>query len=189
MPTLLDFAQGQAHIELILDLSDQRTNLIEEGLDLSIRITADLQPNDIVRKLGQCRLLTLASPQYLQRHGQPRTPEDLRQHECLLYASANVAQPWAFRRGAQTLQVQVNGRILANNGVALIEAAARGMGITRSPDFMSAPYLADGRVQEVLQAFEPAPLGIYAVLPSNRYIPHRVSVLIAHLAKVLGTAA
>ena len=189
MPVLLDFAEGQPFIELIMDLSDQRANLIEEGLDLSIRITADLQPGDIVRKLGQCRLLTLASPGYIAQHGEPRHPSDLRHHACLIYASDTATSTWAYRDGPQTVQVPVRGRIVANNGAALMEAASRGMGMACQPDFIAAPYLASGRVQAVLQDFEIPPLGIYAVLPSNRYIPHRVSVLIEHLARVLGSTA
>jgi DNA-binding transcriptional LysR family regulator len=187
MPALLDFARDQPFIELIMDLSDQRANLIEEGLDLAIRITAELQPGDIVRKLGQCQLLTLASPDYLAQHGEPRHPTDLRHHECLIYASDSATTTWAYREGTSSLQVPVRGRIVANNGSALTEAAARGMGITREPDFIAAPYLAQGRVKTVLQGFETPPLGIYAVLPSNRYIPHRVSALIEHLAQALKT--
>ncbi len=189
MPALLDFARDQPFIELIMDLSDQRANLIEEGLDLSIRITAELQPGDIVRKLGQCHLLTLASPDYLALHGEPRHPSDLRHHECLIYASDSATTQWSYRDGEHTLQVPVRGRIVANNGGALTEAAARGMGITRQPDFIVAPWLARGQVQVMLQDFEIPPLGIYAVLPSNRYIPHRVSALIEHLARVLGSHA
>jgi DNA-binding transcriptional LysR family regulator len=172
-----------------MDLSDQRANLIEEGLDLSIRITGQPQPGDIVRKLGQCHLLTLASPEYLALHGELRHPSELRHHECLIYASENAVTTWPYREGELTLPVQVRGRIVANNGSALLEAAARGMGITRQPDFIAAPYLAQGRVKAVLQDFEIAPLGIYAVLPSNRYIPHRVSALIEHLARVLRAEA
>jgi len=185
VPVLLDFARTQAFIDLRMDFSDQRANLIEEGLDLSIRITADLQSSDIVRRLGQCQLLTLASPAYLAQHGEPRHPGELRHHECLIYDQGNNPAPWAYREGDNSLQVPVRGRIVANNGVALTEAAARGMGIARQPDFIAAPYLAQGRVKAVLQDFEPPPLGIYAVLPSNRYIPHRVSALIEHLALAL----
>lgn len=185
MPALLDFAREQPFIELIMDMSDQRANLIEEGLDLSIRITADLQPGDIVRKLGECRLLTLASPDYLAQHGVPRHPSDLSEHECLIYASSAGVSTWTFREGAHELSVPVRGRIVANNGFALMEAAARGMGISHQPDFIAAQCLAQGRVQPLLQDFEGPPLGIYAVLPSNRYIPHRISVLIETLARVM----
>jgi DNA-binding transcriptional LysR family regulator len=79
----------------------------------------------------------------------------------------------------------VRGRIQANNGLALVQAAAQGMGITLQPDFMAEPFLQKGEVVEILRDFEPPPLGIYAVLPSNRYIPHRVNVLIEHLSDFL----
>lgn len=187
MPDLLAFAEDQPFIDLVMDLSDQRSNLIEEGLDLSIRITADLQPGDIVRKLGECRLLTLASPAYLKEHGEPRHPDDLRHHECLLYASDRTMNAWPYREGKQPLQVTVRGRIVANNGIALTEAAARGMGIARQPDFIAAPYLSEKKVKSILEKFADKPLGIYAVLPSNRYVPHRVKVLIDYLDKTLGS--
>ena len=184
MPALLEFAQQQPLIELVMDFSDQRANLIEDGLDLSIRITADLQPGDIVRKLGECRLITMAAPDYLSRHAVPRDPQELRHHECLIYARDASASHaiWNYQQDGQATQVQVRGRILANNGVALMEAAARGMGVARQPDFIAAPYLARGQVVPVLENYTPAALGVYAVLPSNRYIPHRVSALIQHLA-------
>ena len=135
MPALLQFAETHSHIELVMDLTDRRSKLIEEGIDLSIRVTSRLEPGDIVRKLGETRLLTVASPQYLAQHSHPTHPHDLAQHACLAYS-----------------------------------------------------YLDNGSVVTVLQDYEPEPLGIYAVLPSNRYIPHRVSVLINFLASALATA-
>jgi DNA-binding transcriptional LysR family regulator len=185
MPALLAFAKAQPHIELMMDFSDQRANLIEEGIDLSIRITADLQPGDIVRHLGDCRLLTLASPAYLSAHGQPLHPAQLRHHECLIYSMTMNAATWAYAEAGQVSAFAVRGRIRSNNGVALTQAAAEGLGITRQPDFIAEPFLARGEVVELLQDFAPPPLGIYAVLPSNRYIPHRVNVLIDHLAQSL----
>jgi DNA-binding transcriptional LysR family regulator len=182
MPALLEFAKAQPQVELMMDFSDQRANLIEEGIDLSIRITANLQPGDIVRQLGQVRLLTLASPGYLSAHGEPRQPEALSQHECLLYDMSLNSTTWSYRVQGQLQTVAVRGRIHANNGVALTQAAAKGMGITLQPDFIAEPFLAAGEVVEILQDFAPPPLGIYAVLPSNRYIPHRVNVLLEHLA-------
>ena len=186
LPALLDFARDQPFIELIMDLSDQRTHLIEAGLDLSIRITAALQPGDIARPLGHCRLLTLASPGYLAQHGEPRHPDELRHHACLIYANDTAMSSWAYREHEHIVQVPVRGRLVANNGLALTEAAARGMGITRQPDFIAKPWLEHGLVKAVLEDFEDAPLGVFAVLPDNRYIPHRVSVLIEHLARVVG---
>ena len=186
MPALLDFAKTQPHIELLMDFSDQHANLIEEGLDLSIRITADLQPGDIVRTLGHCRLLTLASPAYLSEHGEPTHPEQLRHHDCLVYSMTAKSATWPFQMDGQVQVLPVRGRIQTNNGLALVQAAAQGMGITVQPDFSAEPFLQCHEVVEILQPFQAPPLGIYAVLPSNRYIPHRVNVLMDHLAGFMG---
>ena len=185
MPVLLDFAQQQPHIQFEMDFSDRRANLIEEGIDLSIRITAQLDSSDIVRKLGTCQLMTLASPTYLGLHGAPRSPDELRYHECLAYSENLSPSAWVYAVQGRELRVPVRSRIMANNGTALVLAAARGMGITRQPDFIAAPFLARGEVVAVLSDFDLEPLGIFAVLPSNRYIPHRVKVLMEFLAQAL----
>lgn len=185
MPALLDFANAQPHVELLLNFSDQRSNLIEEGIDLAIRITADLQPGDILRQLGACRLLTVAAPAYLALHGQPTHPAQLQHHECLVYSMTSSTANWPYQLGEQVHQFPVRGRVAANNGLALLQATAQGMGIALQPDFLAEPFVARQEVVEILHDFAPAPLGIYAVLPSNRYIPHRVAVLMDYLAGVL----
>ena len=185
MPHLLAFAQAQAHIELLLNFSDQRANLVEEGIDLAIRITGDLQPGDIVRKLGQCRLLTTAAPAYLAQHGQPSHPTQLQHHECLVYSMTSNTATWPYQVDGQVQQFAVRGRLTANNGVALMQATAQGMGVALQPDFLAEPFLARQEVVEILGEFESPPLGIYAVLPSNRYIPYRVGVLMEYLAGAL----
>lgn len=185
MPALLEFVQTYSHIELVMDFSDRRSKLIEEGIDLSIRITHRLEPGDIVRKLGESRLLTVASPQYLAEHSHPKHPRDLAHHACLVYSQDFQSTTWSYRSKEGVQDVVIRPRLVANNGEALLQAATQGMGITRPPDFMVQPYLDNGSVLPVLTKFEPEPLGIYAVLASNRYIPHRVSVLIDFLAAKL----
>jgi DNA-binding transcriptional LysR family regulator len=185
MPALLQFVEAHSHIELVMDFSDRRSNLIEEGIDVSIRITNHLEPSDIVRKLGESRLLTVASAQYLAEHSRPNHPRDLAHHACLVYSQDFQSTTWRYRSKDGDAHVTIRPRLAANNGEALLQAAAHGLGITRPPDFMAQPYLDNGSVVPVLPKFEPEPLGIYAVLPSNRYIPHRVSVLIDFLAHAL----
>ncbi len=189
MPALLDFAKVQPHVELLLNFSDQRSNLIEEGIDLAIRITADLQPGDILRQLGSCRLLTVAAPAYLALHGCPTHPAQLQHHECLVYSMSSNTATWPYRVAEGLVdavqQFAVRGRLTANNGLALMQATAQGMGIALQPDFLAAPFVARQEVGEILTDFASPPLGIYAVLPSNRYIPHRVGVLMDYLAGVL----
>lgn len=184
-PALLGFADQYRDVELALDLSDERSNLVEEGLDLSIRITSALQSGDIARRLGSCRLLALASPEYLARHGSPKHPSDLRHHECLLYAGGSTPSSWVFMENGRELRVPVRGRIVANNGVLLAEACMRGLGVAMQPDFVAATYVERGALKEILREFTPESLGIYAILPSNRYVPSRIRALIEHLAKFL----
>jgi DNA-binding transcriptional LysR family regulator len=95
---------------------------------------------------------------------------------------------WPYQVDGQVQQFAVRGRLTANNGMALMQATAQGMGISLQPDFLAAPFLARQAVVEILGAFESPQLGIYAVLPSNRYIPHRVGVLMDYLAGVLKDA-
>ncbi len=185
MPTLAEFSKLHPHIQLIMDFSDRRSNLIEEGIDLSIRITADLDASDIVRKLGTCKILTLASPDYLAQHGTPKHPRELQNHECLAYSMDMKPANWIYEVDGHSVNVPIRGRVMANNGEALTKATAAGIGITRQPDFIAQPFLDSGEVLEILKKFAIAPLGIYAVLPSNRYIPHRVSVLIEYLSSAL----
>ena len=153
--------------------------------EFKILITSRLEPGDIVRKLGESRLLTVAAPQYLAEHSPPKHPRDLARHACLVYSQDFQSTSWRYRTKDDEIDVTVRPRLAANNGEALLQAAAQGLGITRPPDFMAQPYLDNGSVVPVLPKFEPQPLGIYAVLPSNRYIPHRVSVLIDFLAAAL----
>lgn len=185
-PILSDFAVMYPDIRLLMDFSDKKHNQIEEAIDLSIRITSRLDPGDIVRRLGSIQLITAAAPEYLARHGEPLHPEELDRHACLGYSPGmDDKRPWHFMVDGQRTPFYLPFRMLANNGDALSEAAARGLGITVQPDFIIGDLLASGRLQPILQAFQAEPVGIYAVLPSNRYVPHRVRVLIEFLSSKL----
>ncbi len=181
-PLLLEFSQRYPDINLEMDFDDHQMNLIEEGIDLSIRIAGQLEPGDIVRKLSSCRLLTVASPEYLKQHGRPAHPSELINHECLGYTLTAGGMSWVYLVKGRHETFYIRSRIRANNGDALTEAAANGLGITLQPDFIVQDYLASGRVESILEEFTPAELGIYAILPSNRYVPHRVRVLLDFLA-------
>jgi len=184
-PLLLDFSQRHPEVSLDMDYSDRRSNLIEEGIDLAIRITRRLEPGDVARKIGTGRMLVVAAPEYLARHGRPQHPAELAHHECLGYASVGSPLPWQFMVDGQLESFPVRSRINANNGDVLTEAAAQGLGITLQPDFIAAGYLDAGRVEQILADFAVPELGIYAMLPSNRHVPHRVRALMDALAAAL----
>jgi DNA-binding transcriptional LysR family regulator len=181
-PLLLDFSGRYPEVALDMDYSDRRVKLIEEGIDLSIRITRRLDPGDVARKIGTSRLLVVASPDYLARHGRPQHPSELAHHECLGYTAGGAPLSWAFTVAGGLESFPVHSRIHANNGEVLSEAAAQGLGITCQPDFILDEFLAAGRVEAILSDFPSPELGIYAMLPSNRHVPHRVRVLMDFLA-------
>ncbi|MEY2633458.1 MAG: hypothetical protein RIR00_2112 [Pseudomonadota bacterium] len=185
-PLLLDFAERYPEVGLDMDYSDRRLKLIDEGIDLAVRITRRLEPGDIARRLGSARMCLVAAPDYLARHGSPRQPQDLANHECLGYTAGGGPLPWQFDVAGQMYSFTPQGRINAGNGDVLNAAVIRGMGIACQPDFIVAPALAAGQVQSLLDDFPQPELGIYALLPSNRHIPHRVRVLLDFLAAALG---
>lgn len=185
-PLLLEFGRQYPEVALDLDFSDRRVNLIEEAIDLSVRITDYLGPQEVARRLGASRMMTIAAAGYLDRCGEPRHPAELAGHECLSYTFAASAS-WRYRVDGQWRDFPVHGRLQANNGDVLLEAAAMGLGIACQPGFIAAAALAAGRVRAILTDYPLPELGIYAMLPGNRQVPHRVRVLVDFLAERLTT--
>ena len=185
LPPLLDFARDHPDVSIDMDYTDRRVNLIEEGFDLAIRITAQPGSTEVARKMGSISLHTLASPDYLARFGKPLHPSALAQHECLAYNSPGATSSWTYRVDGNWKNFAVPSRISAGNGEALTEAAAQGLGITVQPDFVAEPYLATGRVVKLLEEFVLPELGLYTILPGHRQVPHRVRVLMDFLATSL----
>lgn len=184
-PLLLDFSQQFPEVGLDMEYADRRVNLIEEGFDLAVRITAQLEPGDIVRRLASCRLYVVAAPDYLARHGRPRHPGELAHHECLGYMTRLGSQLWRFTVDGRAETHTPRCRINANNGDAVMAATVRGLGISVQPDFIADEALSAGAVECVLEDYAPPELGVFAVLPSNRHVPHRVRMLIDFLAERL----
>jgi DNA-binding transcriptional LysR family regulator len=184
-PLLLEFGSRYPELDLDLDFSDRRVNLIEEGVDLSIRITDYLGPREVTRRLGSSRMAVVAAPSYLERHGEPVHPADLAAHQCLSYTFADDSA-WQFVIDGQLRGFPVHGRLQANNGDVLLDAAVRGLGIAREPIFIAGPALAAGSVREILVDFPVPELGIHAILPGSRHVPHRIRMLVEFLATRLG---
>jgi DNA-binding transcriptional LysR family regulator len=185
-PILLDFARRYPEVQLDMDYTDRRVNLIEEAIDLSVRITSRLGATEIARRIGSSQLQAVASPAYLAEHGTPRHPSELIHHECLSYTTtAESKQTWSFEIDGVLTAYPIRPRIHSNNGEALNDAVERGLGIALQPDFIIERSLQSGKVVTILTEFHLSELGIYAMLPSNRQVPHRVRVLMDFLADQL----
>jgi len=185
-PILLDFARRYPEVQLDMDYTDRRVNLIEEAIDLSVRITSRLGATEIARRIGSSQMQAVASPAYLAEHGTPRHPTELIHHECLSYTTtAESKQTWSFEVDGVLTAYPIRARIHSNNGEALNDAVERGLGIALQPDFIIERSLQLGKVVTILNEFPLPELGIYAMLPSNRQVPHRVRVLMEFLADQL----
>jgi DNA-binding transcriptional LysR family regulator len=185
MPLFSEFMTLHPAIVLELEFSDRRSNLIEGGHDLAIRIASQLDAGDVARKIGSSQSVVVASPDYLKRHGTPRHPRDLSAHECFGYLLA-PRPSWAYIIDGETVWFPIRGRLEANSGEALLAAAICGLGITLAPTFIAENAVRDGLLNILLPSFRMPELGIYAVFPGNRYIPHRVRALVEFIAQRIG---
>ena len=182
MPLFGAFLKAHPDTSLELEFSDHRVNLIEGGFDLAIRISDRLNPGDVARKIGKSRSVIVAAPSYLKQNGRPQHPQDLIRHECFGYLLASRSS-WAFVVDGVLQWFPIHGRLQATSGDALLTAAIAGLGITSAPCFMAEQAIRTGKLEVLLSEFDSAELGIYAIYPSNRYIPHRVDVLVDYLAQ------
>ena len=185
MPLLADFMSLYPEVSLDVDFNDGQVNLIEAGFDLAIRITEQLEPTQVARRLSTCQIITLASPAYLSRHGIPMHPNDLSQHQCLGYTGTQRPS-WPFQIDGSTHWVAIRSRFQANNGEALLDATIRGLGISRVPSFIATTALQTGQVTPVLLQYPANALGIHAIFPGQRYLPLRMRVLVDYLAQRIG---
>ncbi len=184
-PMILEFSRAHPDIRIDLDFNDRRVNLIEEGMDLGLRITDRLPETTVARRLTTCRSVVAASPDYLRRHGEPAHPDELEQRSCLAYSMAARGN-WTFLIDGMPHAVEISGPIIANNGNALQEAAIHGLGIVYQPTFIAAEAIRDGTLVPILRKFPIPALNMFAVFPGTRFVPQRVRAFVDFLAVRLG---
>lgn len=181
-PALAAFVRQHPRVELDASFEDRPIDLVGGGFDLGIRIGNLADSALVARKLGTIARLVLASPAYLTEHGTPGHPRDLTRHQVLLYSNAGTAEQWRFKVDGVWEHVRVRGRLRADNGEMLREAACAGLGLVILPSFIARPALNDGRLSVVLAEFPLEPAGLYAVMPPGRATTARVRALMEFLA-------
>jgi DNA-binding transcriptional LysR family regulator len=172
------------HDELVVDMcfSDRSIDLLEEGFDLGIRIGRLPDSSLIAKRLAETCTHVCGSPEYFDRHGRPQRPEDLRHHDCLRYAYQNSGQSWRLGGPEGDVSVPVSGRVVANDGDALLAAARLGLGLCFIPDFYVTDDLASGRLERVLTQWA-TPTPIWAIYPHSRHLSAKVRLFVDYLAE------
>ena len=181
-PALLDFAAAYPEVSLDVTSTDRMVNLVEEGFDVGVRIGQLPDSSVIARKLAAVRLVTCASPDYLQAAGLPATPQDLAKHEAILDNNMRDPTVWTYGEGGENYDVRVRGRLRFGGADACVAAARRGLGITRTPAFAAAEDLRAGRLTPLLCAYEAQLIHVHAVYPHARHLAAKVRVFVDFLA-------
>ena len=179
-PLIPDFLARYPDLRIQLTLSESLVNLVEEEVDVAIRIIAQLPDSSLIaRKLGSARRMVVASPAYLERHGVPRTPGDLKDHNCLRLSTATHFNQWEFKGPDGPRRIEVGGNFEVNNATGLHNAALVGLGLIRAADFVVAADVQSGRLVPVLADYEThIETNIYAVYPHNRHLSPKVRAFV-----------
>jgi DNA-binding transcriptional LysR family regulator len=184
-PLVPKFLARHPQVSFSVNLSDENLDLVSAGFDLAIRIGAMEDSSLVARKLAVNRRVLCASPEYLRRHGTPRTPKDLEKHQCLvLVGSQGRRDIWHLTdRKKSTVAVRIKGRIESNQGELLHDATTAGLGISMHSTWHVWDDLRSGRLQVVLPDYPLPDTGIYAVTPQRRMVPPRVRAFVEFLVR------
>lgn len=184
-PIIARFAEANPALELTVDYDDRSRNLARDGFDIGIRIGKITDKALMQRKLCEDESVAVASPAYLDRHGRPRTFQDLRELQVIGYSNVPMSALWQFRDRERFVSPLVNSRISLNNGEAIRCMAIQGLGLAMLPGFIAAPALADGLLERVLPDHPTRKMPIVAVWPPVTPLPAKMRRFIDHLAAEL----
>jgi DNA-binding transcriptional LysR family regulator len=161
-----------------LRLSDRMINLVEDGVDLAIRIGHLADSSLVARHVGEMRRIVVASSGYLKRRGEPRTPQAIASHQTIQFGATTVSPDWHFVEDGREVRVACTPRLITNSADAAIHYAEQGGGLTRVLAYQAADAIRGGRLRIVLQKFEQPPLPIHIVYPTSRLLSAKVRTFI-----------
>ncbi|NOS87709.1 MAG: LysR family transcriptional regulator [Methylococcaceae bacterium] len=183
VPAIDAYQRHYPDVKILMTLHNSAVDLSKGSFDLSLLVTDSLDLGVVARKIAETRLGTYAAPSYLQTAGTPTQIAQLSQHRCLHYMDTPHKDYWQFKLGTETIKFRPNWHFAANNGRALCQAAALGMGITQTPEISATHYVALGQLVEVLPEFSLPPLAIYATYLQRRFLPAKLTTFVDFMVK------
>ena len=172
------YEMHKSTLQIEIALGNHFVNFTKEAFDLAIRI-GDLEDSRVVAKyLHHVHMKLAASPEYIQKHGMPKTPEDLLHHQCIAikFPNKNTISPWEF--GADRTEIPINFSIIHSHSLGALDLAVKGHGIARMLDFTFQTEIEKGNLIEVLPGTAPPPMPVHLVYPSGRYVPSKIRLFI-----------
>ena len=183
VPRLAAFLGRYPDVEVDLVLSDRFVDLVEEGIDVAIRIGDLKDPGLVARRIGEMARITVARPDYWNRRGRPRHPDDLAAHDCVVFSGLATGDIWPFEGPEGPIEVKVKGRVRASTSDAMREAVLEGLGVGVTPYWMWRDEVRSGALERVLIDFEPTRRPIQAVFPERRLVSPKVRAFVDFLAE------
>ena len=180
-PLLPGFLAEHTQVSMDLTLVDRPVRLADEGIDVALRIGPLEDSGLIVRKLDDIQLVVCAAPDYLRRHGEPATPDDLIEQDCLTFGDVPGVAEWSFQDGEVRRALRIPTRLCANDYGALVSAALAGAGFVQAPSWQVAHYLADGRLRMVLEAYQRPSTPLSILTLRNRLLLPKVRAFVDFL--------
>ncbi|WP_078083325.1 LysR substrate-binding domain-containing protein [Microbulbifer mangrovi] len=184
-PLVNDFALRYPELQVEMELTNQKLDLVAEGYDLAIRLGQLTDSSMMARRLGSRTLHVCASPGYLSSHGEPHSLSELARHNCL----PGTLDYWRFREQGRSRNIRVNGSFRCNSGRALVDAAVKGIGIVQLPDYYVDEYLQGGQLVSLLEHYRERDDGIWGIYPHNRHLSPKVSMLLDFLDEFIDEVA
>jgi DNA-binding transcriptional LysR family regulator len=184
VPVLSEFLNLYPAVSIDLTTEERMVDLVEEGFDLAVRTLPPPDSSLIVRRLASWRAILCCSQTYLEQHEAPKRPSDLTQHNCFRYAFYPYGNEWRFiDRAGQPIQVQVQGKVVTNNGEALRRLALMGQGLFFAPSFLVYDDIRAGRLTRLLEDYAGIGFAINAIYPHRHHLSAKVRVFIDLLAE------
>lgn len=189
LPRLPLFLDQHPALDVDFVLDDRNIDLIEEGIDIALRMGKLADSNLIARKIGQSPRRVFASPAYLERMGMPRVPADLAGHQAVIYEQRGGGTEWTFHRDGTTASVAMHGRVRVTAAEGVREAVFAGLGLAVASEWMFAPELASGAVKTILDDWSLPPVDLWAVFPTGRQASAKARAFAGFIESQLSTPA
>lgn len=186
VPVLAEVMNTHPNVVIDLRLSNRVVDMVEEGVDVGVRIAHSLDGGYVARPLARTRLAIYGAPGYFEKYGRPRKPEDLQSHRCFAFTEPRPMQELVFVRGSREVRVKLNVVMLSNNGEALVAAMRRGVGLCVIPSFLARGDFEVGRIEPVLLDWSLPEFSVFAVYPHRRFVSPKVRVFLEALTATFG---
>jgi len=187
MPLLPEFMKLYPDLKIETDLNDRVVDVVNDQFDLAVRITVLPDLSLIAKKLAPVRMVVCASPDYWAKNGTPGTPEDLKDHQCLLYTNLTTRNEWHFHeKGGRHMRIKINGGFRSNNDDSLRAAALAGLGVFYGPAYVLSEDICSNRLEPVLADYVKQDLNMYIVYPNKQYLSSKVRAFVDFLTEHFG---